>query len=147
MGAINYGTSNYITLGYNCNDIDYNEEDYNFYIEEDYNQIEALLNKYDFYYYHVVLKSGYYEGFYIDIENNFGLFYDCYEDKRAAQKEVTQLKKFLLDCVEFGLVRVIPGWCTSYYNYKESIEAVNEAIKEIREEIKTIPTYKNFKGW
>ena len=26
MGTINYKTSNYITLGYNCNNIDYEDE-------------------------------------------------------------------------------------------------------------------------
>ena len=32
MGAINYFTSNYITLGYNCDDIDYNDQFYYNYV-------------------------------------------------------------------------------------------------------------------
>lgn len=167
MGAINYGTSDYITIGiepYDASDfekdIDFMEElqnevnEYGGTIEEamtnyiqdcyeaDYSNIEYLLNnKYDFHYFHVVIKPGYYEGFYIDIENSFPYCYDSREDKRAAQKEITKLKAFLIECVNTGLVQVWPGWCTSYNTRIESIEAIKTAIKEMRAEIKSIPTW------
>lgn len=154
MGAINYGTSDYITIGYNCN-LDYDEADFNspeemencrfWDMDESREEIETILQKYDFYYYHVVIKPGYYEGFYIDIENNFGYCYDDYTDKKEAQKEITQIKLFLLECVNAGLCEVFPGWCTSYKDYKTSVQAIKEAIKEIREDARTIPTYYTLK--
>lgn len=43
-----------------------------------------------------------------------------------------------------GLVQVWPGWCTSYKAPEESREALNAAIKEMREEVKHIPTWKQY---
>ena len=148
MGTINYGTSDYITIGYNLNwdDSEFEtwesmEDEKQLDIEDMYTNIRAILNKYDFTFYHVVIKPGYYEGFYIDIENNFPYCYDSREDKRAAQKEATKLKAFLIECINTGLVQVWPGWCTSYHTHIESIEAIKTAIKEMRAEIKSIPTW------
>ena len=148
MGTINYGTSNYITIGYNLNwdESDFEtweemEEEKQLDIEDMYFNIQAILNKYDFTFYSVVIEPGYYEGFYIHIENNFPYCYDSREDKRTAQKEVTELKAFLIECVNTGLVQVWPGWCTSYNTRIESIEAIKTAIKEMRAEIKSIPTW------
>lgn len=165
MGAVNYYTSNYITLGiklYDANDFKRDEEfmqaaneeitEHGGTLEECiYNEIQAcyeadesnvsyILKKYSFYYYHVAIKFGYYEGFTLDIENNFSVCYDTWEDKRAAQKELTQLKKCLLECAGVGLVKCCPGWCTTYYNYEETCKAINEIIKEMREEVKHTPT-------
>lgn len=148
MGTINYGTSDYITIGYNLNwdDSEFEtweemENEKQLDIEDMYTNIRAILNKYDFTFYHVTIEPGYYEGFYIDIENNFPYCYDSREDKRAAQKEVTELKALLIECVNTGLVQVWPGWCTSYNTRIESIEAIKTAIKEMRAEIKSIPTW------
>lgn len=151
MGAINYATSNYITIGLKPYDYeDFEDEngniDYdmmNDYYQNDYNNIETILNKYDFHYFHVVIKPGYYEGFSIDIENNYGVCYDCWQDKQAALKEATQIKLFLLECVDMGLCEVWPGWCTSYKSRNESIKAVKEAIRDMKEEIKGIPTWEH----
>ena len=152
MGTINYNTSDYITLGAPI--IDYEE-----YTDEDgctdydamaldmqyfYDEIQAIRNKYIFYYYHVKLEPGYYEGFSIDIENNFGIAYDNHEDRREAQKEITQIKKFLFECVENGLVCVWPGWCTTYRTAEETRTDIMEAIKEMRDEARTIPTWRNY---
>lgn len=148
MGTINYRTSDYITIGYNLNwdDSEFEtweemENEKQLDIEDMYTNIRAILNKYDFTFYHVVIKPGYYEGFYIDINNNYPDCYDSKEDKRAAQKEVTKLKACLIECVNTGLVQVWPGWCTSYKTHNESIEAIKTAIKEMRAEIKSIPTW------
>ena len=151
MGAINYATSNYITIGLKPYDYeDFEDEngniDYdmmNDYYQDDYNNIETILNKYDFHYFHVVIKPGYYEGFSIDIENNYGVCYDCWQDKQAALKEATQIKRFLLECIDLGLCEVWPGWCTSYKSRNESIKAVKEAIRDMKEEIKGIPTWEH----
>ena len=172
MGAINYFTSDYITLGvkpydtddyikdndfmdfireeWNVNTEDENEvlnavnEQINADYEADRENAESILNKYGFYYFHVVLKPGYYEGFTLDIENNFGVALDGWEDRREAQKEITQLKNCLLELADVGLVACSPGWCTGYKDHNETIKAIKEAIKEIREEYKTIPTRRQY---
>lgn len=172
MGAVNYYTSDYITLGLKPYDIDYfiNDTDFLDFIrdewhiditdetevlkavyneittcyEDDYTNIKTALEKYNFWYFHIVIKPGYYEGFTIDIENNFPVAYDSYIDKREAQKEITQLKAFLIECAGMGLVECFPGWCTGYSDYTETIKAINEAVKEMREEVKTIPTWAQY---
>ncbi len=168
MGAINYGTSDYITIGlkpYNRSDF---EEDTEFmsetekmvneyggniedaitnYIqdcyESDHSNIEYALEKQNFHFFHVVIKWGYYEGFYIDIENNYPVCYDSWNDKQAALKEATSIKKFLLECIDMGLCEVWPGWCTSYKSRTESIKAVKTAIRNMKEEIRAIPTWEH----
>lgn len=149
MGTVNYWTSDYITLA--MKPLDYDEftdddgnidyDDMNFLESELYDDIQAILDRYKFWAFHVTLKTGYYEGFSIYIENNSNCCFDNWQDKRDAMKEATQLKKFLLECANSGLVACNPWWCTTYYNYDETIKKINEAIKEIREEIKHTPTW------
>lgn len=151
MGTINYATSNYITIGLKPYDYeDFEDEngniDYdmmNEYYQDDYNNIEAILNKYYFHYFHVVIKPGYYEGFSIDIENNYGVCYDSWQDRKEALKEATQIKLFLLECIDNGLCKCSPGWCTGYYDRAESVKAVKQAVKEMKEEIRSIPTWEH----
>ena len=122
-------------------DFETQQEDYILYCEDIYGMIKKELNKYNFYYYNITLKNGYYEGFYINIENNFPICYDDHNDKKEAQKELTTIKAFLHFCVDNGLNVCFPSWCTSYLNYKESNTAIDEAIKEEREKVKDIPTW------
>lgn len=136
MDAINYGSSDYITIGLDVREeIDPDEMEF---LYDD--AITNILDRYEFYYYHVVIKSGYYEGYYIDIENNFPVSFDNWKDKRAAQKEITKLKQFLIDCAGFGLVKCSPGWCTGYSDYNGTIAAIKDAVKEMRTEAKQTPT-------
>ncbi len=149
MGAINYFTSSYITIGYNC-DIDYCENDFDsieemeeflqFDIVKSHNEIQRILDKYSFYYFHIAIEPGYYEGFSIDIKNNYSSYYDGYEEKKEIQKEITAIKKFLLECSNSGLVCCSPGWCTRYSNKAETIDAIKEAVKEMREEVRQTST-------
>lgn len=144
MGTINYKTSDYITIGYDCNNIDYDEPYYNDFINDCYEQVKIVLDKERFYYFHVALEPGYYEGFSIDIEFNFSWCFDSWEDKRAAQKEITQIKRFLTQCInDFDCVAVFPGWCTGYANYNDSLTELNNAIKEMRQTVRQTPTYNN----
>lgn len=172
MGAINYYTSDYITLGikpYDPEDL-LNDSDFMQFIKEEWkinidneaelyqaiqDQIEENYScdlenvkteraKYSFWYYHVTIKPGYYEGFTIDIENNFGLAYDDYISKREANKEITLLKQFLIKCAGYGLVACSPGWCTGYKDYIGTLKEINAAIKEMRKEVKIIPTWKQY---
>ncbi len=155
MGAINYKTSDYITLGIRPYDIDDFTDDFEAdfdviseYISDlymdDQSNVEEILSKYSFYYYRVKIEPGYYEGFTIDIENNFGICYDSYEDRREAQKEITQLKNMMIELSDIGLVEVWPGWCTTYKNRTETIKAINAAVKDMRNECANIPTWRQY---
>ncbi len=151
MGVINYSTSDYITMGlrpYNLEDFtDENGVDYDelrFCQDCDYENIEAELDKHDFHYFHIEIKFGYYEGFMLDIENNFAIALDDWKDRRDMNKEITEIKQFLIDCAGFGLVQCFPGWCTGYNDYSGTIKAIKNAIKEMREEARTIPTYTQY---
>lgn len=167
MGTINYKTSNYITMGTRPESvIDYEsnaaimeeikeiaEENGTTPAEEieraialneeaDHENAAAILEKYNFYYFHVAIIPGYYESFYIDIENNFSYFYDNAEEKREAYKETAEIKKFLIDLAGCGLVSVFPAWCTTYRDYKQTLKDIKKAVAEMRAEIKQTPTYR-----
>lgn len=169
MGAVNYFTSDYITMGvpllYSCdleNDPDFMEEvraevkEYGGTVEEaignyisgcyadDLDNVKIILSRFSFWYYHVTIKPGYYEGFTLDIESNFPISFDSWEDRRKAQKEITQLKRFLLECAGVGLVACYPGWCTGYEDYKGTCKAIEAAVKEMREEVKSVPPWKQY---
>lgn len=143
MGAINYKTSDYITIGYNCNYINYDDDAfYHDIISDYYEQVKQTLEKQNFYYFHIKLIPGYYEGFSIDIEFNFGVCFDNYVDKKEAQKEITRVRTFLTTCInDFECCVVYPGWCTTYLNYEKSWLKLNEAIKDLRQTVKNTPTY------
>ena len=144
MGTINYMTSSYITMGLKPYDIsDYEDEngniDYNLLemdYEDDRTNIESILSRYSFYYFHVAIKAGYYEG--------FSVAFDGWEDKREAQKEITSLKQCLLECAGVGLVACHPGWCTGYEDYKSTCKAITAAVKDMREEVKNTPTWRQY---
>lgn len=149
MGAVNYFTSDYITMGIKPYDIsDFEDETgdidcemLEIAYENDRMNIEYILSRYSFYYFHVTIKPGYYEGFTLDIENNFPVAYDDWEDKRAAQREITRLKKCLLECAAVGMVQCSPGWCTGYNDYEGTCKAIGTAIKAMRDEVKNTPTW------
>lgn len=137
MGAINYYTSDYITLAVKPDQME--EESEAAVILREY--IENILDEYSFYYFHVVIKSGYYEGFSINIENNFPICFDDCIEKQEAQKEVTQIKTFLIACMNSGLVSTIPSWCTAYKNIADTKADILKAVQEMRDEVRTTPTY------
>ena len=146
MGAINYFTSDYITMGlrpYARSDFE-NELDF---MEEAREQIReyggTLENVIDDY------ISECYEADFANIEtelnkHNFPVAFDGWEDRKEANKEITEIKGFLIACAGLGLVQCSPGWCTGYNDYKGTIAAIKAAIKEMREEVKTIPTWAQY---
>lgn len=126
---------------------DYDDYVYNLissYEEDDYYNAEDVLDKYSFYYFHVVLKSGYYSGSQLDIETNFGVAFDNYEDKREAQKEITQIKKCLHELNGIGMKATWCGWCPTWFNYDETEKMIDKAIEEMREEVRNTPTWKQY---
>lgn len=142
MGTINYFTSDYITLGYNLGNIDYSDEFYRDDIQFEFDGINALLKDTSFYYFHITLKPGCYDGFSINIENNFSYCFDDYNEKLQALKEITRIKNFLIYIVDnFNISEVWPGWCTSYKEYHTTIKDIHAAIQEMKNEVKSTPTY------
>lgn len=170
MGTINYNTSNYITMGiipehewdYVTDKVCFHEmeklaeewgvdtrsailQNIQDNLEADITNVEWLLNnKYNFHYYYIKIEYGYYEGFSLFIGNNYGVAYDSYRDKPEAQKEITQIKQFLLDCHNLGLVSVYPGWGTTYRSREETEADIEDAIREMREEVKRTPTWRQY---
>ena len=134
MGAVNYKTGDYITIGLNLNRV--NDTEYY------YNIASAVIDKYSFYYFNVAIEPGYYDGFIVQIENNFPVAFDWYQEKNDAQKEITQLKKCLLElCKKAGLVEVFPGWCTGYSTEAETRQAIKKAVQEMRSDVQSVPTW------
>ena len=147
MGAINYGTSEYITIGlklYNYDDYMTETEDIDYELmqmdyDTDRENIEYIIDKYNFNFFNVSIESGYYEGFYLNIKTNFD-FYN-WQDKQDALKEATQLKKMLVECCGNGMCEVWSGWHTVYKDYEYSIKSVKAAIWKIKEDIKDTKTF------
>lgn len=148
MGTINYKTSDYITLSikpYDFEDIKAGMiENYPELIEENtikdgyiYSEIgelydcdkenaQSIIDKFHLWYFRVAIEPGYYEGLSIDINNNFPVFFDNYEEKKEAQKEVTRLKQLLIDLAGVGYVQTFPGWVTGYNDYKNTINGIKK---------------------
>lgn len=169
MGAVNYFTSDYITMGiepYSAYDFE-NDPDFMDALRDEVNEyggtideaivsyiqtsyeademnIEFILEKYSFDYFRITIKPGYYEGFTLDIENNFPDAFDGWEDKRAAQREITSLKKCLIECAGAGMVQCSPGWCTGYNDYRGTCKAIGAAVKVMRDEVNSIPTWAQY---
>lgn len=93
--------------------------------------------------YKISLESGYYEGFYLNIENDIPWVFDDSKEKREYQKDITVLKEFLLKLInEYGLVVVYPGWCTGYADKNESVKEISEFIRNLRQEVKSVDTWR-----
>ena len=172
MGTINYKTSDYITLSirpYDTDDIrqglidDINAGEYDGITADmitdnmiydtitecydaDSENAQTIIDEYKLWYFRVTIEPGYYEGLSIDIQNNFPVFFDNYEEKKEAQKEVTQLKKLLFDLAGCGYVETSPGWITGYKDYKNTLQGIKEAIRDIRQEVATTPTFRDYEA-
>lgn len=144
MGAINYGTSDVITLAvkpYDPDDLDdlddLTPDERAAYIADnyaaDYDNAAAIIDNYGFNFFRITPAWGYYEGVYIALSDNF--YAASYADKRDALKEATRLKWLLLDLAGVGFVRCAPGWCTGYSDHKGTITAIRSAIRELKQRI------------
>lgn len=142
MGAINYGRNDYVNLGFDLSRSWETDEEMWEEVEWAVEDVQWCLDNKDFEYFKISVDSGYYEGFYLEIEENFPDYFDDYLEKRQAQKEITKIKQQLLGFAEYThLVNYTPNWVTSYYSYSETVQAINEGIKKMREEVKSWPTY------
>ena len=138
MGAINYKTSKYITLGLKDDDFDYN--DFNF----EYEEAKNILEKYNFEVLQVKILSGYYNGFSIDIDFDY-IYFDDTVEKNNTLKEATQLKKLLFELCELGLFACFPGWITTFLDYENTKKEIKKAIKDLKIDIKSTKTYSQYK--
>ena len=143
MGTINYSSNDFINLGVNPDNYYHGDKYLDFLVDDDYQQIQNIINDFNFEYFTVKLEPGYYEGFYLHIEFDY-LWVDYYE-KPLILKELTQLKQLLLKCCNYGMVKYSPGWCMGYSDYKTTIKSIKDCIKETIENIKKYPTYKTYK--
>lgn len=169
MGTINYFTSDYITLvvkPYDYYDFkndaeiskdakeqaeingttieDELHDTIQYYYQCIYYNVSAELKKHCFRYFNITIKPGHYAGFSVDIEFNYGICLDSWEDRRDAQKEITEIKKFLKNCAGLGMVACFPGCFTGYCDYTETLKEINCAIKEMRKTVKETPTWNQY---
>ncbi len=92
--------------------------------------------------YSVSLTNGYYEGFYLTIENDIPWIFDDSREKNEYLKDITVLKNTLTRLVkEHGLTVVYPGWCTGYADEKDTATEINEFIRNLRKEVKSVDTF------
>lgn len=129
MGAVNYGTSDYITIGFNLSLSTDSDEataasvDYYTHVAE---TIDNLANEY----FSVDICEGHYEGFYITITPNLYIpDHEARQDAIAAAYHVCSLLKYAVR--ECCCCKVSPGWCTGYATESESIEAINIAYADM----------------
>lgn len=115
MGTINYGTSKYITLGLNVNEYikEYFGEDEldvgtEYELINYYDELQEIIDKYNFEHFEVALQNGYYEGFYLKLEDYDYVCFDNSYEKNEMLKEATKIKKLLIELTENGLVACFP---------------------------------------
>ena len=128
MGAINYGTSEFIcNLGYNLNNDVENYEEAQNHQRWTSDEVQEYLNEICLCYYDIEIKPGYYEGFYLDIR---GDYYADDENKEERAKELHKIGRALIDLAnKFGLVSYAPSWCTGYASTDSTIRAIKKAVK------------------
>lgn len=168
MGAVNYRTSKYITLGLKPYDYDdfakdpdlveeakelgvsdldrYIYDQISEYYAADAANVQNELDKYDFRWFKITIEYGYYEGFSLNIEPIYDGT-DClsWGERREAQKEITQVKQCLAECAGMGLVQCFPGWCTGYCSHADTLRGINEAVREMRKDVREMPSWAQYK--
>lgn len=144
MGTINYSTGDFITLAVRPFDpyID-DESSYDDYVTDMAEYIKAIIASYDIGMYMIKVKFeyGYYDGFCVTVNDDQWSYFDFAEERRDAQREITQLKRMLLELIDAGMVVCSPSWCTTYTDAEESRRLVKSAIARIREYINNVPTW------
>ena len=147
MGAINYGRSDFVNLGirpelWDGTPQDETDSEVQFLFEE----VKSLIENEYFWEIKIEVVPGYYEGFWLNIEDPKFNYFEDWREKRDYLKELTRLRGFLLKCVQYGLVVYSPGWCMGYETKEASYDIVNKAIREAKQKARNTPTYRNYKG-
>ena len=139
MGAINYGTSEYITIGFNLSIFTDSDEAFNTSVDYYAHVTEAVDNLANEYF-SVDVCEGYYDGFYITITP------DLYIPNREARQDATAEALRVCSLLKYAVCEcccceVSPGWCTGYATETESIEAINIAYADMLMDI--LDSYKH----
>lgn len=90
MGAINYGSSNYVNLGLNLSLDIYQDFDAVQMLAKD---VENIIYNKRFQYFTVDIIPGYYEGFYLDIEYKDEIFYN-YERNTTLKNKPRKIRGY-----------------------------------------------------
>lgn len=138
VGAVNYGTGEYITLAYQP-------------IEDDETKfgdlflnmkVDSIFNEYgDFEFFEVIRDNGYYEGFYVEINAGdfVGVGFDDKDQMLDAFLELENIRKLLVELLDAGLFVCHPGWCTGWLDYGESLNEINQCIAKMSSDIFLTP--------
>ena len=95
--------------------------------------------------YSISLVNGYYEGFYLTIDNDIPWVFDDSREKNEYLKDITVLKNTLTKLVkEYGLTVVHPGWCTGYTDEKGALKEIKELVRNLRKEVKSMDTFSTY---
>ncbi len=115
--------------------------------EEDLSNIKCFLDNHENLpeHYEISIVNGYYEGFYLNIEDDIPWVFDDSEEKKEYLKDITRLKKVLLELLDNGLCVVYPGWCTDFADKKNSVKEIMTFVKNLREEVKAVDTFAVYK--
>ena len=144
MGTINFNALININRLALVNEPETEEEEfeqsfYNYELEE----IQEELDKNDFYYFNLSINFGYYRGFCLKLENNTKYIYQNSKEKAEVLKELTAIKKVLLELIKKGLLwGCYPSWIYNKLPTAETIKQVNAIIKELKQETKRSYTEK-----
>lgn len=148
MGAINFGTLTNISRLALVNEPETEEEQeeqyfYNYELEE----TQAELDKLNLYYFNLSIKYGYYESFYLKLnEENTKYIYTNTKEKQEVLEELTAIKNILIELVKDNfLVGVYPSWVTTRLNTAETIKQIKRIIKALKEETKATYTSRTYK--
>lgn len=101
-------------------------------------EANKILDKYKLYYYRLIIKSGYYNGFYLELnEKNTKYVYNNTKEKNEVAKELTLIKKCLVEIVKNGYCwGCLPSWIYNRQTTTETIKQIKTIIKELKTEIK-----------
>ena len=163
MGAINYGKSHVLcTVGYYQEDpTDDEVNEFMFYndvtdfeeakkmVEENYEEVSLdyykdvrhLLQTLSLSYYAVSVEQGYYDGFYIDIQDRSRV-YNMEEERKEQMRELTGIRTILASIIINYPMRVCyPHWSTNWEEtIDKSIAALDKAVEEEKKRLTTKKT-------
>lgn len=136
MGTINFNTLTKINCLALVNEPETEEEQY--FCDDKLEETQAELNKHNFYYFNLSINYGYYNGFCLKLEDNDTKYiYQDSKEKAEVLKELTAIKKVLLDIVKNGLLwGCYHSWAYNKLETAETIKQIKETIKELKAEVK-----------
>lgn len=136
MGAINFGTLTSASCLALVNQPETEEEE--FFFADDLDHLQNEINNLKLYYFNLKIEYGYYEGFYLTLnEENTKLIYNNTKEKNEVLKELSAIKKNLINLVKSGILwGCHPSWVYNRLSTADTIREINEIIQELKNEVK-----------